>query len=393
MSSHERSPDDNQLDRLLHQARWPEPRDEQTARLGDHWRRIQTARRRRRLAFGGLAIAASILLVAAILIGRDSTTGRPEVASDSDNHPTEALRPSKAPPKVAPSKSPQPAPATDRAVVSRDPNLYEQVILMRTTARRRPRAAAINREDRAVLVDQLIDVVAKDPQANVDERLNSLHADLPRTERLLWKIVRQASGKRRLGAARLLSRIGTPRSLGVLMELASDPATHESAVLGLGRLAAVHDLARLASIEPDAELRRQLLRMLLARETPESVGLYLGFVNEAGSRSEALGVLAEMEDAPAELLLGYLESPQRPVRLAAALALSRVPDPAVVERLCASVWGIGRQEVLIALLLNRSDQAAGCLNQARENLYLIASVRAAEQQLHSLQILRGGNLP
>lgn len=393
MSSHKHSPDDGELDRLLHQARWPQPRDEQTARLGDHWRRMQFARRRRRLAFGGLAIAASILLIAAILTGRDSATVRLEVASDSDDHPTEAPQPSTAPPKVAPSPIHQPSRPTDRAVRSRDPNLYEQVILMRTTAKRRPRAAAINREDRAVLVDELIDVMAKNPQADVEERLNSLHANLPRTERLLWKIVRQAGGERRLGAARLLSRIGTPRSLMVLVELASDPATHAAAVLGLGRLAADHDLAQLVVVEPDAGLRRQLLRMLLARETPESVGLYLAFVNEAASRSEALGVLAAMKGPPAELLLGYLESPQRPVRLAAALALSRVPDPAVVERLCASVWGIGRQEVLIALLLNRSDQAAGCLNQARENLYLVASVQAAEQQLHSLRIPWGGNLP
>jgi len=393
MSSHKHSPDDGELDRLLRQARWPQPRDEQTARLADHWRRMQFARRRRRLAFGGLAIAASILLVAALLTWRDSVTGRPEVASDSDNRPTEAPRPSTAPPKVAPSQIHQPSRPTDRAARSRDPNLYEQVILMRTTAKRRPRAAAINREDRAVLVDELIDVMAKNPQADVEERLVSVQDDLARCERLLWKAVRKQSGERRLGAARLLSRLGTPRSLPVLMELASDPATHAAAVLGLGRLASGPDLAQLVAIEPDAGLRRQLLRMLLARGTPESVGLYLAFVNETGSRSEALGVLAEMNDPPADLLLAYLESPHHAVRLAAALALSRLSDPAVVERLCASVAGIGRREALIALLLSSSEKATGCLNEARENLYLVASVRAAEQQLESLQISRGGNLP
>jgi HEAT repeat protein len=387
MSSDKHSHDDDELNRLLRQARWPLARDELAARLGDHWRRLQFVRRRQRLAFGGLAIAASILLVVAMLGWRGTPTAPEQVASDEDMHPIIEA------PETAPSESPEPAPATDRAIVSRDPNLYEQVVLIRTINKAGPQAAAISRKDREELVDELIAVMAGDAQANLDERIKPLSDDLPRTERLLWKIVRQSDRERRLGAARLLSRIGSPRSLPVLMELAADPAIHEAAMLGLGRLAADHDLARWASIERDAALRRQLLSMLLARNTPDAVGLYLAFVNEAGSRSEALGVIAEMENPPAELLLGYLESPQQPVRLAAALALSRVPDPAVVERVCASVAGISRREALIALLLSSSEKATGCLNEARENLYLVASVRAAEQQLDSLHIRRGGILP
>jgi hypothetical protein len=229
--------------------------------------------------------------------------------------------------------------------------------------------------------------------AAIAMRFGELRVDIPRLERQLWTSVRPGDGKRRLAAARLLAHIGSPRSLPVLVELAADPLTHEAALGGLGRLADDRDLARLAAVEPDERLRRQLLGVLLARGTSESVGLYLELVQHRNTRSDALAVLAQMEHPPADALLSYLESPQGAWRLAAAQALSRIADPAVFERLCQSLGGIGRQEALVALLLSPSPRAAECLNHARHNVYLVAAVQAAERQLHSLGIQRGGNVP
>lgn len=383
---------DDELDRLLRQARWPETRGDQAARLGDYWRRIRVARRRSRFVYGGLAMAASVLLLAGILAWRGpGTMPEAKVSRTNDSRPQPRPAPDPSPP-VAHLETPRSQPPAEGAVASRDPNLYERVILMAAT-KHNARPAAGDRGDLEKLAEKLMDTLAKDAQADVEERLVALQGDLPRCERLLWKSVRQGSDERRLGAARLLARIGTPRSLPILAELANVPAAHEAAVQGLARLARDRELARLAAVEPDVRLRRQLLEMLLARQSPDAVGLFLGFVNEPRSRSDALAVLAEVKNPPADALLAYLQSPQHTLRLAAALALSRVSDPAVVERLCESVWGIGRQEALIALLLSRSEKATGCLNEARGNLYLVASVQAAEQQLHSLQIPRGGNLP
>ena len=386
-------PDERNLDRLLSQARWPEPEAERMARLGEHWRQLQIGRRRQQLAYGVLATAASIVLVAGVAAWRGLSTAPEMTMSQAKQPAPERRHPPVAQPSLAPAEIPQPGPAADQIVVSRDPNLYEQVILMRGGASRAPRRAATNRAVRPGLLDELINALAEDAEADIDQRLAAVQGDLPSCERLLGDIARQGDGGRRLGAARLLSRIGTARSLSLLTQLAGDPATHEAAIGGLARLAGERELARLASVEADERLRRDLLKALLERRTPDAVAFYLDFVSEPRLRAYALGALTETENPPAELLLAYLESPQNSRRLAAALALSRLSDPVVVERVCASVSGIGRQEALIALLLSRSEQAAGCLNQARRNLYLVASVLAAERQLHLFQFPRGGNLP
>jgi HEAT repeat protein len=267
------------------------------------------------------------------------------------------------------------------------------VLLGKFPKREPPRRSRPKRAPGEVSVDELIARLGERHDADVAAGLADLQADLPGSEQMLWDAVRQAEGKRRLGAARLLARIGTHRSLGVLIELAGDSLTHEAAVLGLARLAAAPEVARLAASEPDPRLRQHLLAGLLARRTSESTGYYLGLVQQPRTRSDALAAVVAMDDPPAEMLLDYLDSPQSSLRLAAAQALSRLADPAVAERLCQSLGGIGRQEALMALLLSSSDQAADCLRHARQNIYLMAAVQAAEQQLYSLDLQRGGNLP
>ena len=193
--------------------------------------------------------------------------------------------------------------------------------------------------------------------------------------------------RERRGAAIALSRIGTPRSLNVLVDLTRDPLTHAAAVSGLCRLGRAVDLASLATVEADSKLRRKLLATLLERQTEESVGLLLDFVRSPGFRADALAAAETVEQPPVDLLVGFLESPQKSTRLAAAQALGRLPDVDLPERLSGSaLGGIGRQEALVALLLSPNAQAASFLNQARQDLYLVASVHAAEQELHSLEI-------
>jgi hypothetical protein len=317
-----------------------------------------------------MAAAASILLIVSLLAWRPSDEAGTETVAHDDPA--------------------QPAAASERrTVVSRDPNAYERVVLSHLM----PKRKQLSRTAQQALVEELIAALASDADADIEERLSSLPSNPARCEAQLASAVRQGPPERRLGAARLLSRTGTRRSVPVLVELTADPAARDAAVVGLGRLVADRDLAQLASQTRDLELRGRLLRALLERRTPESVALYLEFVNGTATQAKALEVVAQIENPPADQLLVYLDNPQNSLRLAAALALSRLSDPTVVERLCASVWGIGRREVLIALLLSRSKEAAGCVQHARENLYLVASLQAAEQQLDSLHIPRGGYLP
>jgi hypothetical protein len=384
MSSYE--PSDSELDRVLSQAQWPATSGAPVARLAAQWRRLQAARRRRRFVVGSMAVAASTLVAVGILAWRRTDTQSTAVAPVHQQVDSNDKQPH------APAADPHPLESTASnrwAVAPREPNAYERVVLSHIMLKPKQVGVAAQQE----LIEELIGTLAADANAEVEDRLTSLPSNLARCEAQLADAARQGPSERRLGAARLLSRIGTRRSVPLLAELAADPATHEAAVLGLARLSSDRNLAQLASFEQEGRLRGKLLRMLLERRTREAVALYLGFVSAAASQSEALRVVADMDNPPAEQLLAFMESPQNSLRLAAALALSRVSDPAVVEQLCASVWGIGRHEVLIALLLSQSKEAAGCVQHARENLYLVASLRAAEQQLGSLHIQRGGNLP
>jgi hypothetical protein len=394
MKSGEHPNDESEFDRLLGQARWPEPRGEQIARLGERWQAI--VRRRRHLMYGALAMAASVLVVVGLLASRDRGT-LPATIAGADRtadtvtaeNPavTQAPRSTPSTPQVAISTDIPSKPA-GWSVESRDANLYERVLLSSASSRRKPnRQQPAKAEPDKSPVEELVAVIVRDPVADVEVRLVLLQRDLARYEPALWDVARGADAERRLAAARILSRIGTARSLSVLAELTNDSATHAAAILGLGRLAGLPDLMRLVTLEPDAELRRELLRMLLARRTEESIRLYLDFVNEPRFRPDALVAAATMTDPPVDLLLAFLESPQKSLRLSAAQALGRLPDAEIAERLSESVLrGIGRQEALVALLLSPTAQAAGFLNQARQNLYLVASVQAAEQQLHALTI-------
>jgi HEAT repeat protein len=406
MESNKHLGEDAELDRLLGQAQWPEPRAEQIARLGGHWRSIARRRRMRR-NYGILATAASLLVAAGALEWRNTAIqpqatvvakSRPEGKAIAKN-PRESVpeQPSIAPSPVAASRTAEPQPPGS-SMEPRDPSMYERVVLMSASANHdRNRRGRVKPQpvDRTIeeSLEAWIVALSKNPNAEIGEPLAGAQNDLARCERLLWDIISRGSAERRLGAARVLARIATPRSLPVLIELTNDPTTRGAAILALGRLASVSDLARLASVEPDAKLRRNLLRSLLERRTDESIGIYLDFVNHRGTRADALGAAADMADPPVDLLLAFLESSQKSLRLAAAQALARLPNPQIARRLSGSVLdGIGRQEALVALLLSRSAQAEGVLREARQNLYLVASVQAAEQELHSLTA-RGGNLP
>jgi len=426
MNSQDRLGEEHEFDRLLRRAEWPESPPEQIARLGDHWRAI-ARRRRARLRYGAVAMAASIVLFATVLAlrqsgvprqaitatqsepaGIDRASARTEIAhvepSPVDQPPVDQpqqpadLRPAV---PVATAATPQPtalpSPSAARSIEPRDPTPYERIVFLSTVASRRhhrgvPTQSAGVEQKRTKLkqdsepLNELIAALAADPAADVDARLAAVESDFWRTEPSAWEVIERGSPERRLAAAQVIARIGTARSLPVLAGLLGDPATHKTAIAGLCRLARPADLKGLAIAEPNAALRQQLLTALLARRTEESVGLYLELVND-GFRADALTASSAMADPPVDLLIAFLENPQRPVRLAAAQTLGSLPEADIAARLSDSVFrGIGRQEALLALLLSPDAQSARFLAAARQNFYLMASVYAAEQQLHSLTL-------
>jgi hypothetical protein len=404
----DKSNDESELDRLLGQAQWPQPRFEQMARLRDRWRAM-VRRRQRRRRYGSLAVAASMLIAFGILIGRNSIT-EVRVPTITDRAATTSAMkettPEAAPPQTA--AAPPGRAISNAATVksdpqltaSRDPNDYERLILTQafSSGRRRGRVepklpTPDSTLDQLLAAEALNDLgpKASDNLALLMERVQN---DAPRYESLLWEIIAREQGDRRSNAVRLLARIGTARSLPLLVGLTNARATHEAAIFGVGRLASNGELARLASADPDLTTRRTLMTMLLERRGAEAIALYLDLVGRKQTQSEALDALSRMADPPLDVLFGFLESPRKSSRLAAAQALAQLPGPEVANRLGEFVFrDIGRQEAMVALLLSRSEQADRFLERARHDLYLVAAVHAAEYQIHSLTNPSGGNLP
>jgi len=142
-----------------------------------------------------------------------------------------------------------------------------------------------------------------------------------------------------------------------------------------------------ADIAPDAEQpapERQSSRWaeLLYRADAESISVYLAAV-ERGDRA-ALAAAAEARQPPMELLFGCLAGPVIDRRLAAAVALGRLPQPEVTGQLCQYVLnGVCRQEALVGLLARKDAAAATFIEQARADFHLAAVVNAAQWQLDS----------
>jgi hypothetical protein len=333
-----------------------------------------------------LALAASLLVVAGIVVWQQAQGPEPIARRPQAKKPAQAQQATRpAVPIVAPAPRPP--------ELVRDPTLLEQVVLAGRFPRAKPARIAARKPPRgpASLADLVAAAAAGDVFA-LSVRVGQLRVDPERHEAQLAAVARAPDNAWRLPAARLLARLGTPRSLVALADLVADPLTAPAALEGLARLATSRDLARRAAAEPNPRHRISLIAALLARRSDDSTALYLALVDDRRTRPEALAAVGRLADPPSEPLLRFLESPRGAQRLAAAQALSRVPDPAVAERLCQALGGIGRQEALVALLLSTSDQAARCLDHARTDIYLVAAVHAAEQQLHHLGI-KGGNLP
>jgi hypothetical protein len=380
------------LDRLLERAQWPEPPSERIDRLRASWWRFTGGRvRGAGSAWGLMALAAGLLLAAGaacwrwVLPARENgAAGGPVIASVAVPLDDKTAR-------VAERDSAlrYGAPGVASAWV-RAPNRFEQTLMLSagwplggrrwannsaaqaiapatTTSLTTTLAAALHRW----VLDQ------ESMIARVCAARPSCEADL-----LRWLANPAATVESDVAAIRLLALVGSPRSIPPLVQLSRHRAFHGPAVLALARLAGSEAAVQLAVQEPNADLRRRLWAEALRRASPEIVARYLNSVEQGDSA--ALAAAGDAQHPPLEFLFCALESPRVAQRLAAARALGRVKNPAVARRLGHYVLeNVSRHEALVALLARRDRFAADFIEQARDDLRLMAVVEAAEGQLNS----------
>lgn len=396
------------LDELLHQAAFPEPDPQSMARLEQHWKQISAGRHRAQLLtrrWLWISAIAAGLLVAVTLwwfrgergdvppelaqperetlrlpVERPDSLRRVEDFHPVDSHPVGSPQPVILPrePVV---KRDEPVVARGEIVRSRPANAYEMVVFH--AALRRRQAATM--QDRSAELKSALQKLVDDPPAATEDVAKRLLPEREIHERLLIRLIPELEERSRPAAITLLARVGSRRSVPLLMELSRNNSTHRPAVQALARLSDAAALERVILNESDAELRRVLLSALVSRNEPVSLSVYLNFVHDPATASEALAVLDEIGNPPVDLLFDSLASSQQMERLAAARVLGRLSDTEVDRRLIRIAESdITRQEVLLALLTSESEEALRFLQRAQDDLFLVAAVRTARFQLQTL---------
>jgi hypothetical protein len=412
---------DDSLDRLLASAHWPEPTETQIERLRRRWFLLRRGRRNRGAAPWAVAAIAAGLLVAAGAAGW-RWLGEPSLRLEPDREashaPTNHL--ASVPHgdgrdllKPASERRLVDLPMAGAASLALTP--YEQVAAMAvlrrceemkpvsTIATSAPldvkpleRAlAALAEEAESELVgseDSTRPVSSLAWRSMAAQAAASLGPQAERYEPTLWAILRDnraALHARRIAAARLLSQLATPRSAFVLEQLARIADFHAAAIVGLARVAGVERRVELLEAERQGELQRVLLASLLERGDVSTVERFLWYVDNPAWRRLALAAAQDARRPPIEVLFAFLGDPHVLMREAAAMTLGNVADPTVPARLARHVAeNVCRREALLGLLTSPSQQSAGFVRRAKQDLELTATVQSVESELFSTDFPR-----
>ncbi|HVW36212.1 MAG TPA: hypothetical protein VHB99_02865, partial [Pirellulales bacterium] len=229
-------------------------------------------------------------------------------------------------------------------------------------------------------------------RASAAKSAASLAPQAERYEPALWAILRDrraAMRPRRLAAARLLSQLATPHSAFVLERLARVAEFHAAAIVGLARVVGVDRRVELIAAERQSDLQRVLLASLLERGDASAVERFLGYVDHPAWRRLALAAAQDATQPPVDMLFALLTDPRISLREAAAMTLGNVADPTVPARLARHVAeNVSRREALLGLLTSPSQQSAGFVRQAKQDLQLMATVQSVEYELFSTDFPR-----
>jgi hypothetical protein len=373
------------LDELLRGARWPTATSQQLHRLRKNWLYRSRVPRLVRLALAAAAIVAATGL--AIWQYRwSSDESVPEdgpvfrVAEKRSAVETSTARTNTAEGALVPSGSdlalPQQGDVPPLATIEAENTL--EYLLIQSAERRRSDSqthrAAADLQDR---IDKAVTSLAL-RQQTLDELQVDLTTQAADCEQHLVGLIQQSTGAKRRAAIQLLSAIGTQRSLPTLMALAQSAELRKDAIPGIARLASPQLLARLAMMETDVAMQRQLMAALLERNTRESVDLFLNLTADPRTAEQAFAVLPSVNAAPTELLIESLRAPKVSRRLVAARILGGLNDSRITRQLIAlAVQGELRREALVALLSSSNPEARRFVASGQRDLVWSAQLKAA----------------
>ena len=353
---------DDQLDRLLGQARWPEVTTESQRRIERHWQRLCRPKHPGRW----LSAAAAAILIAFttwLLLGNFQ---RPENGTAGLAIPT---------PSTTPSERTDPV----RHETLSDADVLRIALKEADAASLFSFTPALH-DHVSQAIDRLIADTGLDPAA--EARTLLADANLRSVERSIIRNLQSSQTARKNAAARLLSAIGTQRAVPALLSLAKDPDTRPAAMGGLIRLCGPRTLAKRAMDEPDPLTRRQLITQILRGNPRHVVPVYLKLVGHEHTSQAAMEALSDTPDPPVDEFFKYLRHSRQDVRMAAARVLGRLNRPEVLSRLTRMIErDVNRRTAIAALLSSDGEKAREVLAAAEAHPALAGTVQSVRSEL------------
>ena len=365
------------LDEQIRAALQVERSPQQLARLACFWQQQSRAEIRRRHIRRVATLAAAATLVAvtvSVRLWRQEPVQQPLEA----NRPTAVVS---AAPDPIDGDTPErgvavKSPLEERSLsAGRPATTYERFVFAAHT--RTPVTG--KRPSVVAMVDEVIEQLRRDPDADVEQLAESSDLMECDAERLLLRRLLRSNDDQRHAVLRLLAACGTPQSTPHLLELSRREAFRDEALATLERIVGVERLADIVGQATDRRVRTALLKRLLTADCEPALRGYLSLIHDDAICGEALAVA----DAAAQPLLGQLltllDDEDDSVRISAALVLGHMNGPEVTNSLIARVTQEppSPTEAWIALLACRGVQAEEFFAYATRQPQLLGQVNLA----------------
>ena len=323
-------PDDEALDRLLAEARWPEPGEASQRRVLQAYHEARSVRLWLPLTYAAAAAIVLALVIGGLIVRRDQSR---RVVVNSEPH--------------------LPAPSEVPAVAVRAPTMGERAILL-TAQPPVKRANVATRPHLLSLSDGIAQVIAGGDPDEIAKLLATNHSAGALERSLL-----QRRGSANAAVSDACSRL--------LLEVAS-----------------IETLSALAQQTGDAEMRTRLFSALLRRDPQRASESFLRFVEDPQRSDEALAALHAVPRDVIEQMFRRLDDPSVRTRMAAARVLGRIDGPVITQRLAQMVWrNENRREALAALVSSGGSDAASFVAKAKRQVALASEIRAVETELNN----------
>lgn len=351
-----------------------DPQPHEIARLEAFWHAESKRDRRKRSWRRSFAMAASLLFAVSIVgwVVRQQFGGVEVVQAPLaiEKSVPKTIERSPDPPQFVDSQPPSPS-------LGRKPTALEMFVFYSQAQRRGKHANA----SLAALVDDMVEQVSSG-KADSRQAVEDAGIAVAGIERELLRRLARAKAEQKPALLRLLAVSGSQKSTPALLRLSRRREFRDEALATIEQIIGTAGLADVVRQSNDPQVRRDLMRRMLAADSDEATAAFLSLVQVPALRGEALTAANGVREFPIETLFALLQSDDERVRLSSALVLGHVNGPEITRRLVAVVTAqqSAPTEVWMALLTCRGELAEEFLSYATRNPQLLGHVNQARTQ-------------